>query len=298
MTGRSFLSFLVQSMGDPDQAHRGRLIATATAMTALYMIGVAGLYLASGHTAAAVIALGVAVMAALTHALGRTGRLPATEIATAALAACGALALVALQGLHSGRLGALHIVVVFLGLATRLWMVAAQVVLQIAILASVTVAGLAIPLSAPTTPVWLDVVLQLLLTTVLMTIFTHSYQRMLATLFQRTAKLEVAHGELVAASAELERLVSERAVELERASRDLEAFATTISHDLQAPLRHVRQYLALFLEDAAALGDDRLAPVIAAQRSALELTAKIEAILVAHRRASSRSPAAGDDEPG
>jgi signal transduction histidine kinase len=115
----------------------------------------------------------------------------------------------------------------------------------------------------------------------------HGYQRLLAALIQRTTKLEAAHTELVAASAQLERLVSERAIELERASRDLEAFATTISHDLQAPLRHVRQYLALFIDDAAALGEDRLAPIIAAQHSAVELTAKIEAILSGHRRASS-----------
>lgn len=112
--------------------------------------------------------------------------------------------------------------------------------------------------------------------------------RLLAALTRSTAALEASHAEAVAASARLERLVSERAIELERASRDLEAFATTISHDLQAPLRHVRQYLALFLDDAARLGDERLAPIVAAQQSAVELTAKIEAILSAHRRASSR----------
>jgi signal transduction histidine kinase len=165
-------------------------------------------------------------------------------------------------------------------------MAAAQVVFQIAILAIASAANLAIPLLPSTTPVWIDVVLQLLLITVLMTMFTHTYQRLLAALIQRTAKLEAAHSELVAASAQLEDLVAERAIELERASRDLEAFATTISHDLQAPLRHVRQYLALFIEDAAALGEHRLAPVIAAQRSAVDLTAKIEAILAAHRCAS------------
>jgi light-regulated signal transduction histidine kinase (bacteriophytochrome) len=120
-----------------------------------------------------------------------------------------------------------------------------------------------------------------------MMIFTHGYQRLLAALIQRATRLEVARVDLVAASAELERQVSERAIELERASRDLEAFAATISHDLQAPLRHVRQYLTLVLDDAAALGDDRLAPIIAAQRSAVELTARIEAILSAYRRASS-----------
>jgi len=287
MTERLFSSLLVHPIVDPDQARRAKLIATATAVTAVYMIGVTALYAVGGHHTATLIALSVAVVATLSCALARTGRLPATELATAALAAYGALALIALQGQHSARLGALHIVVVFLGLAVRPWMAAAQVVFQIAILAIVSAAGLAIPLSPPTTPVWADVVLQLVLTTVLMMIFTHGYQRLLATLIQRTAKLEAAHAELVAASAELERLVGERAIELERASRDLEAFATTISHDLQAPLRHVRQYLALFLEDAAALGEERLAPVIAAQHSAVELTTKIEAILLAHRRASS-----------
>jgi signal transduction histidine kinase len=285
MTERLFRRFLAPPIGDPDQARRTRLIVTATAVTALYMVAVTTLYLVGGHHTAMLIALSVAVMAALTCALASTGRLPATELATAALAAYGALALIALQGPHSARLGALHIVVVFLGLVARPWMVAAQVAFQIAILAIARAAGLAIPLPPPTTPIWVGVVLQLLLITVLMTIFTHGYQRLLAALLQRTARLEVAHAELVAASAQLERLVSERAIELERASRDLEAFATTISHDLKAPLRHVRQYLALFLDDATALGEDRLAPVIAAQRSAVELTAKIEAILSAHHRA-------------
>jgi signal transduction histidine kinase len=226
--------------------------------------------------------------------VARTERLRATELATAALAAYGAFAVILLQGPHSGRLGALHMVVVFLGLAARLWMVAAQVAFQIAVLAIISVAGVAIPLSPPSTPVWIDVVLQLLLTTVLMTIFTHGYQRQLAALMQRTGRLEAAHGEILAASAQLERMVSERTVELERASRDLEAFASTISHDLQAPLRHVRQYLALFLDDTTALGDDRLAPVLATQRSAADLTAKIEAILAEYRRASSHHRAASE----
>lgn len=282
-----WFSSLAHPVSDPDEAQRARLIATATAATALYMAGVAAVYMVGGHRTSMLIALSVAALAALAHAVARTGRLPATELATAALAAYGAFAVILLQGPHSGRLGALHLVVVFLGLATRLWMVAAQVAVQIAVLAFVTIAGVAVPLTPPSTPVWIDVVLQLLLTTVLMTIFTHGYQRQLAALLQRTARLEAAHGEIVAASARLERLVSERTVELERASRDLETFASTVSHDLQAPLRHVRQYLSLFLDDTAALGDERLAPVRAAQRSAVELTAKIEAILEDHRRASS-----------
>lgn len=285
---RLLRSTLVQPIDDPDQARRAQLIATATAVTALYLIGVTLLHAVGGHRTAMLIALSVAAFAALTRALAGTGRLPAMELATAALAAYGALALLALQGQHSARLGVLHIVVAFLGLAARPWMAAAQVAFQIAALALATAAGLAIPVSPPTTPIWVDVVLQLLAITVLMMIFTHGYQRLLAALTRSTAALEASHAEAVAASARLERLVSARAIELERASRDLEAFATTISHDLQAPLRHVRQYLALFLDDVAGLGDERLAPIVAAQQSAVELTAKIEAILSAHRRASSR----------
>lgn len=287
MTQQVLRSFAAPSIGDADEARRARLIAIATAVSALYMVGATAFYLVVGHHTAMLIAVSVAVAAALTFALARTARLPVAELATAALAVYGALAVIALQGLHSARLGALHIVVVFLGLAVRPWMAAAQVAFQIAIIAIASAAGLAVPLWPPTTPVWVDVVLQLLLITVLMMIFTQGYQRLLAALIQRTARLEVAHAEIVAASAQLERLVDERAIELERASRDLEAFATTISHDLQAPLRHVRQYLALFLDDAAALGEDRLAPVVAVQQLAVDLTAKIEAMLLAHRRASS-----------
>ena len=288
MTERLFRGLTDPPLGDPDQTRRARLIATATAVAALYLLGVTALYAAAGHRSAMLIALGVAALAALTHALARTGRLPATELATAALAACGAVALLALQGSHSARLGPLHIVVALLGLAARPWMAAAQVVFQIAILAVAAAAGLAVPLAPPTTPIWVDVVLQLLLITVLMMTFTHGYRRLVAALVQSTAGLEASHADLVAASARLETLVSERTIELERASHDLEAFATTISHDLQAPLRHVRQYLALFLDDAAALGDDRLAPILAARRSAIELTAKIEAVLSTQRRASDR----------
>lgn len=289
MTER-LLRGLQVTIDDPDQARRARLIATATAVTVVYAVTAAALYAIAGHRTAMLIALGAAPLAALTHALARTGRLAATELATAALAGYGGLALLALQGLHSARLGALHVVVAFLGLAARPWMVAWQVVFQIAILAAALVAGVAIPLSPPTTPVWVDVVLQLLAVTVLMMTFTHGYQRLLAALAQRTTQLEAAHADLTAASARLEQLVAERTVELERASRDLDVFATTISHDLQAPLRHVRQYLGLFLDDAGALGAERLAPVLAAQRSAVELTARIEAVLVAQRRAASQWP--------
>ena len=46
--------------------------------------------------------------------------------------------------------------------------------------------------------------------------------------------------------------------------------------------------LARGFDAGVTVGDERLVPIVAAQQSAVELTAKIEAILSAHRRASSR----------
>ncbi len=51
---------------------------------------------------------------------------------------------------------------------------------------------------------------------------------------------------------ELERYVRE----LERANRDLEDFTSTISHDLQAPLRSIQAFIFLLMEDYATLLDE------------------------------------------
>ncbi|MEP0983849.1 ATP-binding protein [Leptolyngbya sp. FACHB-17] len=50
---------------------------------------------------------------------------------------------------------------------------------------------------------------------------------------------------------QLEQEVSRRTQELEEANRDLEAFAYSVSHDLREPLRAVRGYAQILLEDFA-----------------------------------------------
>jgi signal transduction histidine kinase len=53
-------------------------------------------------------------------------------------------------------------------------------------------------------------------------------------------------------NAELEQRVRERSAELEAANKDLDAFASSISHDLRAPLRAVTGFAGIVLEDYVA----------------------------------------------
>ena len=72
-----------------------------------------------------------------------------------------------------------------------------------------------------------------------------SFDEMAAALEQQVSELQRAEGELKELNEDLEKRVADRTLELKRSNEDLEQFAYVASHDLQEPLRMIRNYLQL-----------------------------------------------------
>ena len=72
-----------------------------------------------------------------------------------------------------------------------------------------------------------------------------SFDEMAAALEQQVGELKRAEGELKDLNEDLEKRVVDRTLELKRSNEDLEQFAYVASHDLQEPLRMIRNYLQL-----------------------------------------------------
>jgi signal transduction histidine kinase len=76
-------------------------------------------------------------------------------------------------------------------------------------------------------------------------------QAVLTTFFDITSSKRAAAA-VLQLNAELEQRVQERTLQLQAVNKDLEAFSTTVSHDLRAPVRHISGYLGLLQEGIGA----------------------------------------------
>ena len=97
---------------------------------------------------------------------------------------------------------------------------------------------------------------------------------------QAEMKLEKSEEALQKLNAELEKRVTDRTVQLTDANHELESFAHTISHDLRAPLRHIKGFIDILKEDnSAGWKEEHLKYMGFIHNSALEMDQLIEALL-------------------
>jgi signal transduction histidine kinase len=86
--------------------------------------------------------------------------------------------------------------------------------------------------------------------------FTFYFVRQHEELLRRSEQRDKAQQQLNALNRELENRVSERTAELQETNSQLEAFIYTVAHDLRTPLRSMRGFAEIVLEDAGAKLDD------------------------------------------
>jgi len=87
-------------------------------------------------------------------------------------------------------------------------------------------------------------------------------------------------GQILLLNSKLEQRVEERTLQLQRANEELGTFSYSVSHDLRAPLRHIRQYVDLLQpEAAAALSSTGLGYMVRISRAAAKMESLINDLL-------------------
>jgi signal transduction histidine kinase len=94
------------------------------------------------------------------------------------------------------------------------------------------------------------------------------------------ASLNHAHSEILELNRTLETRVAQRTAQLDAANRELEAFSYSVSHDLQAPIRHITGFAQLLELDASErLTPDDLGQIARIVAAAQKMHALIEGLL-------------------
>lgn len=97
---------------------------------------------------------------------------------------------------------------------------------------------------------------------------------------QMLGRIEEQNREITSFTQNLEKKVAERTIELEAAYKEMEAFSYTVSHDLNAPLRHIDSYLNMFIEDhGSELDEDGRKVLNAVSRNSRKMRQLIDDLL-------------------
>jgi signal transduction histidine kinase len=235
----------------------------------------------AGNRPAVALGLVLVAVAALAAAAARAGWLRAASGMCTAFVVAASLMVVASGATGSTQLGILLAGVIFVGLTTRP-LAAPLLALALALLVVAAVAAQAAGWQPPLTPIprplWFTVFRQVAVTLLMVVAFRAGFARLLALRAQQARVLLQAEQELDEAHARLEREVAARSQQIASATRDLEVFVASVSHDLKAPLRHIEGFVELFLE-AGPMDPADEARLREVSQAASALAGKVEAIV-------------------
>jgi signal transduction histidine kinase len=284
----------VRGLTDEDELRRARLMVVAGLACGLFCSIVTVEALLARNGLMIIFAAVNGLVSLLVALCARNGRLPTASALAAAVVLLGSVAVLLLEGAHPVRLGILLPGIIFVGFALRPWLALVHAGLLV-ILVTLTayeqqVAGWS-PLAPSQRPVWVDVSLQIVVTTSVVVAFTRGFRRLLQQRSERARALERVLRELGEVQKRLEHLVEVRSSELARAADDLETFVAVIAHDLKAPLRHLLGFIEWCME-----GEDLPARTRVllgeAQVAAVNMALRVEAIVDRERQRASRQPLA------
>ncbi|MCX6268638.1 MAG: PAS domain S-box protein [Bacteroidetes bacterium] len=98
--------------------------------------------------------------------------------------------------------------------------------------------------------------------------------------FRDIHERKLAENEIILLNKELDQRVKQRTAELEASNRELESFSYSVSHDLKAPLRHIRGFIDLVLEnETTGLTEEKIGFLKTISHSATDMGQLIDAIL-------------------